>query len=68
MLGMIALCVALFIVNFVVGLIVIRYTIGEGLGILVGAGFNVAWIYLAVILWPLPLAWWCYELVRLNIK
>lgn len=60
MLTLIILAIIGFIVNFGVGLIVVRYTIGPGLGIIIGDGFPVWIVYVAIVLWPLVVLYWSW--------
>lgn len=44
--------------NALFGIFVVRYTIGPGLGIIIGDGFP-AWIMLvAIMLWPIVVLYW----------
>lgn len=50
----------LFFVNIVVGVFVVRSTIGPGLGIAIGDGLNIMWLYAAIVFWPLALMYYFY--------
>ena len=63
MITTIALVIVAFVCNWVIGVFALRYTIGEGIGIIIGDGMPFWILYVAIILWPLAVLWWlwlCY--------
>lgn len=48
------------VIYLIVGVLIIRNTIGPGLGIAIGDGINVAWLYIAIVFWPFALVYYFY--------
>ena len=64
----IALIIVALMCDVVIGVVVIRHTIGEGIGILIGDGFPMWFLYVAILLWPISLVYYLWILYGPTIK
>lgn len=48
------------VVYLILGVVIVRNIIGEGIAILIGDGFPVWWAYAAIIMWPLTVVYWLW--------